>query len=162
MSKKPGKHISARWRRHSPDQPATYWACSLAPSLPSAATSAPSRSAAAAPSKEEWRLRERQKEITHKWLPAPPLYSPIGPENQPVPVLKPRPSAGHGLWFFHRFPRYQSLWFSTRPITCLSAHATNINKRVHSNIYINQHCTHYSYNYTHLYYIFISFNVAYV
>lgn len=62
MSKKPGKHISARWRRHSPDQPATYWACSLAPSLPSAATSAPSRSAAAAPSKEEWRLRKRETE----------------------------------------------------------------------------------------------------
>ncbi len=34
------------------------------------------------------------------------------------PVLKPRPRAGQGLWFFHRLPRYQSLWFSTRPMTC--------------------------------------------
>lgn len=37
-----------------------------------------------------------------------------------LPVLKPLPRAGQGLWFFHRLPRYQSLWFSTRPITCLS------------------------------------------
>lgn len=36
------------------------------------------------------------------------------------PVLKPRPSAGHGLWFFQRLPKYQSLWFSTSPITCFS------------------------------------------
>lgn len=36
------------------------------------------------------------------------------------PVLKPRPRAGHGLWFFQRLPKYQSLWFSTSPITCLS------------------------------------------
>lgn len=43
-----------------------------------------------------------------------------GGDRRSLPVLKPRPSAGQGLWFFHRFPRYQSLWFSTRPITCLS------------------------------------------
>lgn len=36
-----------------------YWACSLAPSLPSAATSAPNRFAAVAPSREEWHLQER-------------------------------------------------------------------------------------------------------
>lgn len=35
-----------------------------------------------------------------------------------TPVLKPRPSAGQGLWFFHSLPRYQSLWFSTKPIAC--------------------------------------------
>lgn len=40
--------------------------------------------------------------------------------NSHSPVLKPRPSAGHGLWFFQRLPKYQSLWFSTSPITCFS------------------------------------------
>ncbi len=42
------------------------------------------------------------------------------------PVLKPRPRAGQGLWFFHRLPRYQSLWFSTRPMTCFSAITTPV------------------------------------
>lgn len=37
-----------------------------------------------------------------------------------TPVLKPLPKAGQGLWFFQRLPRYQLLWFSTRPTTCLS------------------------------------------
>lgn len=35
-----------------------------------------------------------------------------------LPVLKPLPKAGQGRWFFHRFPKYQSLWFSTSPSTC--------------------------------------------
>lgn len=47
----------------------------------------------------------------------PPLLPP--PTTGP-PVLNPRPKAGQGLWFLQRLPRYQSLWFSTRPITCSS------------------------------------------
>lgn len=54
----------------------------------------------------------------------PQLDAPSGcrvhPSSPSSPVLKPRPSAGHGLWFFQRLPKYQSLWFSTSPITCLS------------------------------------------
>ena len=133
-----------------PDQPATCWACSSALSLPSDATSAPSRFSAAAPGRGEWRLQEkhrkpqtlqRPQDSSTDTLPRISIwwwvvclcecvsyltcFSASGSEQSPV--LKPRPSAGHGLWFFHRFPRYQSLWFSTRPITCLSA-----------NKYINQ------------------------
>ena len=42
-----------------------------------------------------------------------------------TPVLKPRPSAGQGRWCFHSLPRYQSLWFSTRPIACLPRNRRN-------------------------------------
>jgi hypothetical protein len=55
-------------------------------------------------------------------LPSPGAQRPtlLPPPPLSPPVLNPRPKAGQGLWFFQRLPRYQSLWFSTRPITCLS------------------------------------------
>lgn len=56
-------------------------------------------------------------------LPTPhadPSRCRANPSSPCSPVLKPRPRAGHGLWFFQRLPKYQSLWFSTSPITCLS------------------------------------------
>ena len=35
-----------------------------------------------------------------------------------TPVLKPLLNAGHGRCFFQSLPKYQSLWFSTRPKAC--------------------------------------------
>lgn len=54
--------------------------------------------------------------------PIPEAHSPPNPASFTTvpPVLNPLPKAGQGLWFFQRLPRYQSLWFSTRPTTCLS------------------------------------------
>jgi len=37
-------------------------------------------------------------------------------------------SAGHGRWFGHSLPKYQSLWFSTRPITCQIHHQLETRK----------------------------------
>lgn len=159
-----------------PDQPARWRACSSAPALLSAATSAPSPGDAGGPAGAGSPLRARGEgtgslrehpaitEPRHSCLhafspwdmpllcayPQPwdavalllctfPLYlslsqSPCAkhhlsrmcrdcichPGSPHSPVLKPRPRAGHGLWFFHRLPKYQSLWFSTSPITCFS------------------------------------------
>jgi len=37
-------------------------------------------------------------------------------EDAAMQALDKLTRAGQGLWFFHSLPRYQSLWFSTRPI----------------------------------------------